>query len=265
MTALGQPASLVPAPMDGWRVVPFEVADAGTLLARGRALLEGLADDPTPTLRWYRSATPALVLGRGQGDLAALAAASGIPVVHRFSGGGAVLLDEDLLSLDVGLPAGHPWLAGDPGQVFLHVGQAWAGALATLGVPGPRVHPSASTACRRGTPRERLLAAVCYATVGRGEVTVGGRKLVGLAQRRRRVGALVQCGLVRRWRPGRLLSALGADPDDAEITRAAVGLDELLRPPPDDDAVVTAMSAAVARYSVPEVPGQSKQGTRADG
>lgn len=263
MTGPGRP--LGSTVVGGWRTLPFEVADAATLLAGGRSLLDGLAEDPTPTLRWYRSATPALVLGRGQGDLAALAAESGLTAVTRSSGGGAVLLDEDLLSLDVAIPAGHPWLGGDPGQVFLRVGRAWAESLAALGVHRPRVHDQASPARRRGTARERLLAAVCYATVGRGEVTVDRRKLVGLAQRRRRAGALVQCGIVRRWRPGRLLAALGADPDDEEILRAAVGLEELLRPPPTDEAVAAALTEAFVREGVPDEPEQSMQRTPTHG
>lgn len=221
------------------RVLPFEEDHAEALLARGVALLDGLADDPVPTLRWYRSVTPALVLGRGQGDVAA--AAEGLTVVTRHSGGGAVLLDDDLLSCDVLVPAGHAWLDGGPGTVFTPVGTAWAEALRELGVDDAAVHTASSTVSRRGDARERLLAAVCYATLGRGEVTAGGRKIVGLAQRRRRAGALVQCGLLRRWRPGRLLAMLGADPEDVDIAGRAVGLDDLLRPPPDDATVMAAL------------------------
>ncbi|HWB70924.1 MAG TPA: hypothetical protein VG452_01805, partial [Egibacteraceae bacterium] len=103
------------------------------------------------------------------------------------------------------------------------------------------VHTGVSTARRRGDARQRLLAAVCYATLGRGEVLAAGRKLVGLAQRRRRPGALVQCGLLRRWRPAGLLAALGADPGDPEIAAHAVGLDDLLDAPPDDPAVMQAV------------------------
>ena len=203
------------------------------------SLLAALGDDPVPTVRWYRSRTPAVVLGRGQAPLPA--GAVGLPVVSRGSGGGAVLLDDGLLSLDVLLPAGHPLLHGDLGRVFDIVGAAWAAALADLGVTGLTVHFGPGTARRRGSDRERLLAAICYATVGRGEVLADGRKLVGLAQRRRRAGALVQCGLLRRWAPGRLLEALGADPCDAQVAHAAVGLDELVDPPPTDAAIMAAV------------------------
>lgn len=230
---------------DDWRVLPLEVGEAHALLDRGLALLEGLAGDPVPTLRWYQASTPVVVLGRGQAG--APRSDGEVAVLTRFSGGGAVLLDADILSLDVLLPAGHLLLAGDLGAVFMRVGEAWARALRDLGVPGVTVWGGPATARRRGTEREQLLAAVCYATRGRGEVLVGDRKLVGLAQRRRRQGALVQCGLLRRWRPAPLLRTLGADPDDAEICHHAVGLADLLTDPPPDAALMRAVERELAR------------------
>lgn len=230
-----------------WRTLPTEYDRPRALLERGTALLEELVGDPRPALRWYHATAPALVLGRGQGKLALHAGE--LEVVTRFSGGGAVLLDEGLLSLDVLLPSDHPLLGGDPLAVFDRVGHAWARALRSLGVPDLTVHTGASTARRRGTPREQLLAAVCYATIGRGEVLADGRKLVGLAQRRRRQGALVQCGLLRQWRPEPLLRALGADARDAEMLNHAIGLDDLLIPPANDEAVQQAVTTELTRQS----------------
>jgi lipoate-protein ligase A len=149
-----------------------------------------------------------------------------------------------VLSLDVLLPGDHPWVADQLTAVFDRVGTVWLEALRSLGVPHLTVHRGASTARRRGTAREQLLAAVCYATRGRGEVFWRDRKLVGLAQRRRRHATMVQCGLLRRWRPERLLTALGADPDDQQILTAAVGLDEVCADPPDDVSVMAAVRAA---------------------
>lgn len=225
-----------------WRTLPIEVAEPEALLAGGLSLLEGLATDPTPTLRWYRSLGTAIVLGRGQAPPPS-AGASDVRLLTRGSGGGAVLLDPCMLSLDVALPSGHPLLDGDVATVFAHVGRAWVAGLGDLGITGLRIHEGPGTATRRGDARARLLAAVCYATVGRGEVLAGDRKLVGLAQRRRRPGALVQCGLLRRWQPGPLLAALGASTDDPEIEQAAIGLDDLTEDAPADAAIVAAVSA----------------------
>lgn len=231
--------------MGDWRVLPFEVAEPAALLDRGVALLDSLADEPVPTLRWYRTADPALVLGRGQRTLSTTA---DLPVVTRHSGGGAVLMNVHLLCLDVLIPAGHRWLEGGVGAVFAPVGASWADALRAVGVADVGVHRDPSAARRQGDAREQLLAAVCYATLGRGEVTAGGRKLVGLAQRRRRPGALVQCGLLRRWRPARLLAALGADPDDGEVAASAVGLDDLVDPPPTDARIMDAVGSSLRAH-----------------
>lgn len=226
-----------------WRVIPLETGSAGDLLGDGIARFEALATDPVPTLRWYRSTRPTIVLGRGQRDV--VLAAGDDPVVSRFSGGGAVWLSPDVLSLDVLVPMGHRWATDDLAAVFGHVGRAWADALHALGVTELTTYDGPSTARRRGTDRERLLAAVCYATRGRGEVLWRGRKLVGLAQRRRRHGALVQCGLLRRWAPQPLLAALGTGPADREILAAAVGLDDVLADAPDDATVMAAVEQSL--------------------
>lgn len=228
-----------------WHIPPLQIAPPPALLAEGLALLEGLAEDARPVLRWYRSTATAIVLGRGQ-RLPATPGDPEVEIISRHSGGGAVLLDPSLLSLDVVLPPEHPWLEGDIARVFDHVGAAWLRGLTALGVEDLGLHPGPGTARRRGSERERLLAAVCYATLGRGEVLAGRRKLVGLAQRRRRHGALVQCGLLRRWDPAPLLRALGAEPRDPEIETAAVGLDDLGHADLDDRAVIDAVSSAFA-------------------
>lgn len=227
----------------GWRIIPLQTGSADDLLKEGMTLFDAL-DDIGPALRWYRSDAPAIVLGRGQRSLHLAAGAH--PVSTRFSGGGAVWLAPDVLSLDVLVPAGHPWFTAQLDRVFTTVGDRWQQALGCLGVDDLTVHDGPADARRRGTAREQLLAAVCYATRGRGEVLWRGRKLVGLAQRRRRHGAMVQCGLLRHWEPEHLLTRLGADPTDPEIARAAVGLAEVMPDPPDDTQIMRAVQAAFA-------------------
>jgi lipoate-protein ligase A len=223
----------------------LEQGPAAVLVEHGAALLDDLQAGHDPVLRWYRATDTALVLGRGQRR--ELLGPTDLPVVGRFSGGGAVLMDPGLLCLDVLIPTGHPWLDGDLGRPFDVVGRAWANALTTFGVTEIAVYTGAAQRRVRGTPREQLLAAICYATLGRGEVTAGGRKLVGLAQRRRRPGALIQCGLLRTWDPRPLLRALRAADDDPQILEAATGLDDLLSPPPSDIEVVNAVAEALRR------------------
>jgi lipoate-protein ligase A len=160
-----------------------------------------------PTVVFCRVDEPLLVLGSTQ----AAVPYRGVEVVRRRSGGGAVLVaPESVVWVDVFVPAGHELWEEDVGRAFWWLGDAWAGALAALGVEGVaggvNVHrgPLVTTAWS---------SLVCFAGLGPGEVTVDGRKVVGMAQRRTREGALFQCALALTWEPERLaqLLALGAD------------------------------------------------------
>ena len=64
---------------------------------------------------------------------------------------------------------------------------------------------------------------VCFAGIGPGEVTVDGRKVVGLAQRRTRAGALFQCAALLKWNAGEIarLLDLGTEGAAALPTLAA--------------------------------------------
>lgn len=230
-----------------WRVEPVTTDEPAALVAASAAAFDALAAEAVPTVRWYRASGEAVVLGRAQASRQL--APAGVAVCIRGTGGGAVWLSPDMLSCDVLAPADHPLVAGEPLAAFDRVGRAWRDGLADLGVAGLDVHTGASTARPRGDARERLLAEVCFASRARGEVLHAGRKLVGLAQRRRRHGVMVQCGLLRRWRPERLLRALDADPHHVDVAAAAVGLDDLPdqpAPPPTEEDVVRAVSARLA-------------------
>ncbi len=63
---------------------------------------------------------------------------------------------------------------------------------------------------------------MCFAGLGPGEVTVEGRKVVGLSQRRIREAVLFQCCAALRWEPERLLDLLALD--DGERARGAAEL-----------------------------------------
>ncbi len=148
-----------------------------------------------------------------------------MPVVRRRTGGGAVLVRPgEQLWVDVLLPAGDAMWEDDVGRSFHWLGQVWVDALASLGVDsswhnGPMV---CTPWCRQ----------VCFAGIGSGEVTVDGRKVVGLAQRRTRAGALFQCAALLRWDPDEMVRLLDLDPEAAAAlpTLAAalpVGADDL--------------------------------------
>ncbi len=144
---------------------------------------------------------PALVLGSTQTPALVrtdVLAERGIDLVVRRSGGGAVLLTRASLWIDVILPRDDPLWDDDVNRSFRWLGEAWCEALAAVGVEAT-VHLGGLDR----TPASRL---VCFAGIGPGEVAVGGRKAVGLSQRRTRTSARFQ-GVV----------SVGSDPDAAAI------------------------------------------------
>lgn len=247
-----------------WRRLPDSDAGMGWQLAHTEALFAGLAAGAPPSLRWYLPARPALVLGRSQGperaDLAAARAAD-IAVYRRTSGGGAVLIDPNALSLDVALPAGHPLAASDVTRAYEWIGAIWAEALHALGIPTARIIPTAEVRALPALAADDPLRLACYGTLSPWEVVVGQRKVVGLSQVRRRAGVIYPIGAHLRWRP-EALAALLAIPADtrpalvAALHGAAAGLDELAGHTISASAVIAAVERALAeRLGVALAPG----------
>ncbi|MCP5026469.1 MAG: hypothetical protein GY929_09310 [Actinomycetia bacterium] len=157
--------------------------------------------DPVERTVWvFEIERPAIVLGSGQltpivNDEAA--GDAGVEVVRRRSGGGAVhLVPGRQAWIDLLIPADDPLWDDDVGRAMHWVGRCWAQALGSLGRDG-KVHRGAMVS----TPASSV---VCFAGLGPGEVTVGGRKVVGVSQRRTRRGARFQTTALMGWKPGEL-------------------------------------------------------------
>lgn len=213
--------------------------------AQGRAAdfhARDLVEPPRRSVSIIDVDRPALVLGSTQppqhADLAALSA-GGIDLARRRSGGGAVLLVPGAgLWVDVVVPRDDPLWDEDVGRATHWLGRAWQAALAHLGVVAT-VHTDALVVTRWSH-------LVCFAGLGPGEVSVEGRKLVGISQRRTRSGARFQCLLHRHWHPGPLLALLALDDGDraeagTDLAGAATGLGHRL------DGVVEAFLASLER------------------
>ena len=155
---------------------------------------------------WLDATDTALVIGSTQ-----RAVDAGVPVVRRRSGGGAVLLEpRRVVWADVFVPRQDALWDDDVGRAFWWLGDTWAAALAEVGLPAPAVH-------RGALVRTPLAEQVCFAGLGAGEVVSGGRKVVGMAQRRTREGALFQCAVPLAWDPAPLAAMLGVTEDLPEL------------------------------------------------
>src|SRR5512146_1117243 len=177
---------------DSWRVLPFSDAPMGRQLALSEALLAGLAQSQRPALRWYVPRAEALVIGNGQKPRIAdfdACAERDIAIYRRTSGGTAVFVNGDLLSLDVALPTSHPLATSDVVDAYRWMGELWQEALVSLGAAKARALPVEEARSQPSLAQNDPLRLACYGTLSPWEVVVGRRKLVGLCQVRRRPGA----------------------------------------------------------------------------
>jgi lipoate---protein ligase len=152
-------------------------------------LLAVVAD--APQVWWLRPDDAAIVLGsRQHEDLVDRAECDrlGLDVVRRRSGGGAVLVVPDqLIWIDIVAPPGVA--PDDVRGSMIWAGELWQGALSRFVGDGRlTVH----TGSMRDTAWSDL---ICFAGLGPGELSIDGRKLVGLSQRRTRNGIRIQGSL----------------------------------------------------------------------
>ena len=186
------------------------------------------AIDP-PTLRLYAWDPPCLSLGRAQPlahvDTIRLEA-EGWDWVRRPTGGRAILHTDELTYAVAG-PIDHPDLAGGVLDCYRRLSAALVRGLEHLGVQADRPIESHLEEAARQQP-------ICFEVPSAYEITVGGRKLIGSAQVRRRGGVLQHGTLPLAGDLSRICRVLRY-PDEASRREAserlaahAVTLEELL-------------------------------------
>jgi len=190
-----------------------------------------------------RPTSAALVLGSTQ-DAADFngerCAAAGLDVVRRRSGGGAVLLRRGAqIWIDLFVPRGDPLFDDDVLASFSWVGATWAAALADLGVSvNSRLEVTSGRA--QTTAWSRTL---CFGGLGAGEVTLDDRKVVGISQRRARLGSWFHSMALLDFDPGEICSLL--ERSDAERAEAADWLKTVAGAVPTGRAAAETLVAGV--------------------
>ncbi|MFO7260361.1 MAG: biotin/lipoate A/B protein ligase family protein [bacterium] len=242
-----------------WRLIDDTVARAGPAnMAIDQALLESVQAGGRPALRFYRWRPACLSFGRNQPARGlcdpARAAARGVDIVRRPTGGLAVLHDRELTYAAV-LPVG---LLGSPRETYRALNRALVEGLRRLGLPAelapaggaggvPAGPAPAAAGSGAGAGRTAVSAggatggtaltvtAACFQAPAPGEVVVAGRKLVGSAQRVERRAILQHGSLLLEGdqslvaelvagppppAPATLAGALGRTPEPEELVEA---------------------------------------------
>jgi lipoate-protein ligase A len=203
-----------------WRLLnDWHPLEGAVNMAVDEMLLEAVArPGALPVLRVYAWQPPCLSLGYGQPwadvDVAA-AEARGWHVVRRPTGGRAIL-HTDELTYSLALPAEHPLALGTIVESYRRISQALLAALHTLGAAAFEAEPHPPE------PAGGVLAdGVCFRVPSHYEITVGGRKLIGSAQVRRRGGVLQHGSLPLGGDLARICDVLAYANDAARAEAAA--------------------------------------------
>lgn len=200
-----------------------------------------------PAWRLWRYDAPAIVLGCSQRRLLAeVGDATALPVLLRGSGGGAVLVGPWMLGLSVALPPEHPLVQGGLLASYRWLGEALAGVLQDFGLPAQALAPAAlreAEAAQAAAPVDWA----CFGSLSPWELTAGGRKLIGLAQVRRRHGVLLVGGLLLDAPDWPLLCRVLGRPgeDAARLARRTVSWAQLAGGPTPPAALAVAIDRAL--------------------
>lgn len=200
---------------DTWRLLSTPPAHGAWNMAVDEAIFEGVGrGDSQPTLRLYAWEPACLSLGYAQPledvDLPRLRA-HGWELVRRPTGGRAIL-HTDELTYSVIAPITEPCVAGTVLESYSRLAAALVEALRLLNLP-VEIHEQKVVNSKTPNP-------VCFEVPSTSEITVGGKKLVGSAQARRKEGILQHGSLPLTGDLTRILQVL-VFPDDESRTRAA--------------------------------------------
>lgn len=216
-----------------WRLLNTAQDRGAANMAVDEAILRAVqAGSVPPTLRLYGWNPPCLSLGQAQPAAEVdwdACRQLGIDVVRRSTGGRAIL-HVDELTYSLVAPENDPRVAGDIVSSYRKISAGLLAGLRLLNVPGLESKPQASPAQRKPP-----LSPVCFQAPSHYEITVGGKKLVGSAQKRSR-GVLLQHAVLQH----------GALPLCGDIARIC----QVLLPRPEGAAVrarATTLEAAMGR------------------
>lgn len=169
-----------------WRVLESNHQPAALNMAVDEALLLSASTRGAPVLRFYGWSEAAATFGYAQRWLDVKRWTPLRPLVRRPTGGGVVEHDADW-TYSVVIPPGHAWYALSAVESYRQMHEWIQAALRLLGAS-----TELAPCCRIEAPGR------CFVGAEKFDLLADGRKIAGAAQRRNRLGLLIQGSI----RPG---------------------------------------------------------------
>ncbi len=190
----------------------------------------------------YRA--PAVVLGCSQRTLregVSRRLGGRAALLQRESGGGAVLAGPWLVSVSLVVAPNHAWVRGGVVDSYRRIAELHVDALGELRITA-RALPPHDVA--RANAAGATAGWACFGSLSPWEVVdTRGRKLVGLAQRRRRTAVLLVAGTLVGPADWTLLChAMGQPADEPVLRQRTVSCDEIIGRPVEIERFAAALA-----------------------
>ena len=162
--------------------------DAAFNMALDETLLEAMPRHAMPVLRFYGWTEPAATFGYFQKFAEIERATSLRPLIRRPTGGGLVPHDADW-TYSLAFPAGHEWYLLPAVESYRRVHEWVQSAFAKL-----QIETELAACCKKSSivNRQSSIPGQCFTGHEKSDLLWRGKKIAGAAQRRNKLGLLIQ-------------------------------------------------------------------------
>jgi lipoate-protein ligase A len=180
-----------------WLLLNSGSCNAAFNMALDEALLEAMPRLGKPVLRFYGWTEPAATFGYFQKFAEVERATHLRPMIRRPTGGGIVPHDADW-TYSLAFPTNHEWYSLKAIESYRRAHEWIQRAFAKLNVATELAHAAKSEIGNRPAAPERSeggksgIPGACFAGYEKSDVLWRGRKIAGAAQRRNKLGLLIQ-------------------------------------------------------------------------
>jgi lipoate-protein ligase A len=174
------------APLQPWLLLQSGPGDPAFNMALDEALLEAMPRLGRPVLRFYGWTEPAATFGYFQKYAGVERATLLRPLIRRPTGGGIVPHDADW-TYSLAFPPGHEWHSLKAGESYRRVHEWIQSAFAKLDVT---TELASAPNSELRTPNSEM--GQCFAGYEKFDLVWNGQKIAGAAQRRNKLGLLIQ-------------------------------------------------------------------------